>query len=58
MVIYGKGGVLLGLQEPLGWGCRRISRKGGKTFLALLDLRWGVVPGSAFGLTSGVGKRL
>jgi hypothetical protein len=57
MTVYGEGGVLLSVQEPLGWGCERISGNGGKSFLALLDLRWGVVLESAFGMTSGVGKR-
>jgi hypothetical protein len=56
MTIYGEGDVLLSLQEPLGWGCERISGNGGKSFLAL-DLRWEMVPESAFGMTSGVGKR-
>jgi hypothetical protein len=46
------------LKHSLGWGCERISGKGGKKFLALLDLRWEIVSGSAFGMTSGVGKRL
>jgi hypothetical protein len=46
------------LKHSLGWGCERISGKGGKKFLALLDLRWEIVSGSAFGMTSCVGKRL
>jgi hypothetical protein len=56
MEVYGEGGALFFLLEPLGRGCGRISRKGGIIFLALLDLRWDMAPRSAFGVTSGVGK--
>lgn len=51
-------GVQRKLEHSLGWGCERISGKGGKKFLALLDLRWEIVLGLGFGMTSGVGKRL
>jgi hypothetical protein len=58
MVVYRESGVLLSLQEPLGWVSGRILVKGGKNFLALLYFSWGIVLGSAFGMTIGVGKRL
>jgi hypothetical protein len=59
MKVYGEVGALLNLLEPLGWGCGgRIFGKGRIIFLALLDLRWGMAPGSTFGMTSGVRKRL
>jgi hypothetical protein len=39
MALYEEGGVLLSLQEPLRWGCGRISGKSGNFFLNILDLR-------------------
>jgi hypothetical protein len=50
MAVLEVGGVLLSWQEPLGWGCGSSSEKVGIPSLALLDLLWGMVPGSTFGM--------
>jgi hypothetical protein len=50
-------GVLLSLQEPLGWGCGSSSEKVEILSLALLDLLWGMAPGLAFGMICGVETR-
>jgi hypothetical protein len=39
MAVYVEGDVLLSLQEPLRWGCGRVSGKSGNFFPNILDLR-------------------
>jgi hypothetical protein len=50
----GGGGVLLSLEERLGWGYGRILGKGGLPSKALQDLWWGMGVGLAFGMIGGV----
>jgi hypothetical protein len=58
MTILGESGVLLSRQEPLGRGCGKTSEKVGILSQAILDLLWGMEPGSAFGMICGVGTWL
>jgi hypothetical protein len=51
MGTYGAGGALLSLEELLGWGCRRVSGKGGRLSKALLDIWWGMGRRLAFSMT-------
>jgi len=55
MAAYGVGGVLLSLQEPLGWGCRRTLEKAGSHSQAFLDLWWEMGLGLDFGMIYGMG---
>jgi hypothetical protein len=52
------GGAHSSRQGPLGWVCGRTSEKVGILSQDSLDLLWGMVPRSAFGMICGVGTAL
>jgi hypothetical protein len=58
MGVYGECGVLLSLEELMGWGYGRILGKAGTLSKALRDWRWGKGRGLVFGMICGVVIRL
>jgi hypothetical protein len=55
---YGVGGALSSRHVPLGWGCGRTLEKVGILSQDSLDLLWGMVPKSVFGIICDMGTWL
>jgi hypothetical protein len=55
LIVCGMGGVLASRLVLMGWGCGRISGKGGGFSLVSLDWRWGMGLGQNFDMICGAG---
>jgi hypothetical protein len=58
MAVYGVGGAPLSPQEPLGWGYGRMLENVGRFSRVVLDSKWEMVLGLAFGMKCGAVIRL